>query len=533
MIAAAALATAIAGLTLERERRADLRRLVDDAARIGIDAGAATALGRALARETEPGARRLALARAALAAAATPAPTTPTASAASELVSRRLDAAAGWGREALARLPASWEAAEIVGLSVALGRLARRDADLLADRDAWRPALVAAAARFPASPRPPRALAGALLEIWPGLNAAERASAAPVVRRAFEEPLFLERALPRWLELAGSIEGAVELLPDRSHTWRRLFVAAVERGELAAAASLRERERRALADELEGELSSHSSQLRDELRPAGGLDPLIAAAPRDAAFVPWLERALAARAPGPASPQLAAAAERWLDWARPLCLSAGCPLSPSAFDRLGGVAGSVLAPSEAAFAALAAGDTARAEQLARRSEALWSAEWAPYSLLAAERRRAAGDGAGARAALDRVHRSARTGLAYRRLAAELAEPAEPQESDRSLATSAERWESSEWETERDDPRLALRSALAARALVVRFARPAPRPSLIVAEWNGRAAPALELAAGATSLRLELPVAPSPSLLRLVAVAGELPPVGLTTLEAPR
>ena len=483
LLSLAALAVAGAAASGALARRADLARLTAEARTHGLDARRGGELDRALRRAGEGGERRLTLARALVDAVARARAADGAGLASVPAATAALRAAGERAREALARLPASWEAAEIAGVALALERVVRRDPALLGERAGWQAPLEAARARSPGSPRPERALAAIWLEVWPGLSAPERAAARPALARAFADPAFFGRTFDRWLELAGSLAAAAELLPDRPESWRRLTIAAAERAELAGAAEFHVRWRRAVDAELERGLEL----ARDE---AAAIDRLVVAAPRDAALAPWLERALAARPAAPADSPVAESAARWLAWARPLCLTAGCPLSPGAFDRLAGLSGARLSPAEAAFAALAAGDEPLAEKLARRSEALWSAPWAPYALLVARRRIAAGDPAAARAALDRVHRTARPLWPYRALArAAGADGAE---------ISGEAWESSEWEWEGGEPRLALQPSRTAAALVLRLARPAARPTLLVAEWNGRATPPVEVPAGASS-----------------------------------
>src|SRR5690606_16251869 len=154
------------------------------------------------------------------------------------------------------------------------------------------------------------------------------------LRAAFESPTFLRLAFPRWLEVAGSLDAAAALLPDRPDAWKALVGAALARGDLSWAARRLGAARRALAVELGRRLEA--ARAAGDRRP---LDEALAQVPPERTFAPLLEAALAARPPGPASPALAAAAARQLEHALPLCALGDCPLSGAALDRLAGLAG--------------------------------------------------------------------------------------------------------------------------------------------------------------------------------------------------
>lgn len=507
----AAAATVLAGAV---GRTRDLARLEATAAAAGLAIEPGGALDRALASAEDPAERRIELARALLAAAVR-----PECAAAAERTGERLAAAGELARAALAGQPASAEAAEIAGAALALEWLAGRDQRLLSERERWRAWLDAAATRRPASPAARAARAAAELEILPALAGAERADAERRLADAFLEPGFLRRAYPRWLELAGSVEEAARLLPDRSDAGALLERSAIERGDLAAAGRLRDRVRAARRRELAADLDRLAASPR-ALAP-GELDRRLAEVPLGLDFAPLVARALELRPAGPGGEALARAATRWIEWSAPLCLLGDCPLAGAAFERLSGAHG--LAPELAAFAALAAGDAIRATRLARRADSQWSEAWGPVVLLAARRDLDRGDAAAAREQLGRAHRSARTSLAGRRLArASGVDGSAPM-------TEASSWEPSAWSWTRGRPALALDAERAAAGLEIAFARAAPRAALVAAEWDGRALPAVVLDAGAASLRLDVAVEPGPHLLRLEAAAGELPPPAITTL----
>ncbi len=511
-IALVALAAALAAAFAAAARQRDLADLERQADSLGVEIERGDELDRALRRAADPGERRLALARALLeaaVAAATPADT--------GRAGARLAAAGGLAREALATQPASAEAAGLAGAALALEYLARRDERLLTERRTWRAWLAAAEHRHPGARPAGEWAAAAELEILPALRGGERADAEERLRVAFESPTFLRLAFPRWLEVAGSLDDAAALLPDRPDGWDALIGAALRRGDLSWAARRLGAARRALAADLGRRL--------DAAIAAGDrrhLDEALAQVPPDRSFAPLLETALAARPPGPAGPALAAAAARQLEYALPLCALDRCPLPGAALDRLAALAGGGLPAEQAAQAALLGGRETRAATLARRSDALWSEAWGPYQLLLARRALAAGDAATARAALAAMHRAERARPAARRLARQLAGAAEPD-------PAASLWQPSAWQWRRGVPELELDAATPATGLFVELVRPPATPLLLVPEWDGRSLAAVVVPAGAAGFEMTVEVEPGLHLLRLARRAGEPPAIGLTRL----
>ncbi|HSM15138.1 MAG TPA: hypothetical protein VLA66_13805, partial [Thermoanaerobaculia bacterium] len=425
-------------------------------------------------------------------------------------------------------LPASAEAPRLIGAALALDRLARRDQALLTGVADWERPLELARARAPSSAASERVLAAAYLEIWPGLDGDRRERATRVLRTAFEEPGFRQRAFDRWLALAGSIDAATALLPDLPDVWARLLRAAADGGDLERAAQLAVREQDALERSL-GEQLERAEQLAGkpggDLAARGEIDRLLELAPPDLRFAPLVGRALASRPAGPAGPSLARAARRWLVWARPLVLLGFEPLPPAALGRLAGAVGAGLPAEEAAWAALASGDRPRAELLARRSDALWSEAWAPYLVLDARARLAAGERSEARALLEQVHRNARRWPSWRQLAraAGLAPPPP-------AAREPAGWQPTHWQVEARVPRLAFELAAPARGLRLGLATPLAQPTLLVAELDGRSRRPIALEAGATEIRLPFPLEPGAHLLRISVRTGSAPALGVTTPE---
>ena len=227
---------------------------------------------------------------------------------------------------------------------------------------------------------------------------------------------------------------------------------------------------------------------------------ILAAAPVDAEFAPLVERRSGGCRPARrrsrrcARPTTGCAGRSRSAWCATARFASG------AMSRLASLAGSTLAGSEAAFAALAALDLPRADLLERRSEELWSEPWAPFLTYKAKQQAARKEIAEARATLLPVHRAFRVRLAWRALAERLGAvgvvPGPP------LARDA--WEAADWWFDQGASRLDLlpaRPAAAPRARVRRARARRARSS----KCCGTAAllPPLAVPAGATAVRLAL------------------------------
>jgi len=203
-----------------------------------------------------------------------------------------------------------------------------------------------------------------------------------------------------------------------------------------------------------------------------------------------------------------------------------CPFSPGAMGRLASLAGTTLAGSAAAFAALAAEDRGRADLLERRSEELWSEPWAPFLTLKAKQQAARKEIAAARATLLTVHRAFRVRLAWQSLAERLSavgvSPGPP--------LARDRWEAADWWFDQGASRLDLLPARGAAALWLEFTAGSRSAALLEVQWDGRALPPLAVAAGAASFRLPLVVLNEPHLLEIRVRAGDLRPAVRVRLE---
>ena len=452
----------------------------------------------------------------------------------------RLLATRELAREALREEPASWQAAMLLGAAVSLERSRARDPRIYSLAKDWERPLVVAGEFAPAELQPRRLLAAAYLEVWPALTAEKRAKVELLLREAFLEPQTFERLFAPWVEIAGSLERAATLLPARPLTYQRLAATAFARQEWGDYALWLERHRRSLRETFANDLAAaaraaDAGDLSGQQQARRLYGALLATAPVDAEFAPFVETVLGRLPPGPAPESQVRAADAWLAWAQPLCLVRDCPFSPPAMARLASLAGSTLAGSAAAFAALAAGDLPRAELLERRSEELWSEPWAPFVTLKAKQQAARKEVAAARTTLLTVHRAFRARLAWRALAERLGAvgvlPGPP------LARDS--WEAADWWFDQGASRLDLLPSRAAAALWLEFAEPTRSGALLEPLWDGRALPPLAVAPGARSVRLPVEIragsaeeggSPEPHLLEVRVRAGDLRPAAHVRLE---
>ncbi|MGE0639817.1 MAG: hypothetical protein AB7P46_06010 [Thermoanaerobaculia bacterium] len=481
-IASTAVASGLAGEAL-REAQSDARREADPA---DADVALAAAL---LEREL-----------------LTKDPTSPEAF-------ERLRTAGELAGRALRAQPANYQAAMILGATVSLERSRARDTRLFSLSSEWERPLAAAMGWAPGAAAPRRLLAAAYLEGWQALSPAKRELAEGLLREAFRDPDSFSRLYPVWVEIAGSLDRAATLLPDEPRSWRSLAQTAYERRSWPDYLALTARLRRSLVHEFEEVLPQGMKVATAEATVSPRIfREVLTMAPVDGEFVPFVERVLSLRPPGAADEAESQAAATWFDWAAPLCLLRNCPLSGGAMARLASLAGPRLAPEQTAFAALAAGDSARADLLERRSDALWSEPWAPYFTLKAKQLAAKGDDNGARAALEQAHRAFRVRTAWRRLAETLLAPKTPSSvREASLAAAVQPaaravWEASDWWFDRGATRLDLLPVRPAPALLFELSEAPREGALLEMQWDGRRLEPVWLPPGATSARVEIPAA---------------------------
>lgn len=506
-------ALAAAALAQGRAVARDQRALAGRAAAAGLDRAELAAFERTVAREGDPASARTAAARALVEAEMQrPAP-----AAAPDAAAPRLVLARDLAREALARQSANAEASWILGATLSLTRAAARDPRLFSLAREWELPIRRSIELAPHSREPRRMLVGAYLDVWPALSPTRREEAARLLRDAFEDRATFERLIGPWLAIAGSLDAAAALIPDRSWAWAP-FAERAARGRDWPAFLAYDARRRA-AEELEVDAALAEAEAALAAGAAGAatsaLDGILARLAPDGGSTARLERLLASRPAGPAPEAAARAALRWLDWAIPLELLGRPALSPAAIGRLTSLAGGRLTPDQAALAALAADDLARAELFERRSDSLWSERWAPFLSLKAAHALERQAPAEARAALEQVHRDYRKRVPWRRLAGAVGLPAAP--------LGRERWEATDWLWSEGKARLELDPARAAAGLRLAIEGVGPAGAVLEPILDGRALPPVVLPAAASEAVVRVALDPAPHLLELRARAGTLRP----------
>jgi hypothetical protein len=522
MVALAALAGAGELLRLARDDRRDVAALVASAAELGVTDPVLAEFSQAVRRESDPFERRLALARMLFRRSSRyrgPAEV--------ELRVARLDATARLAAESLEGLPASWEAANLLGAARFESRKLRHDTRLFSAAAEWELPLSAAVARASGSPMVERFLAAAYLEVWPAMSASRRRQATETLRRSFADKRFDLQYFDDWIRIAGSYDRAQEILPQDAATALRLADHAVRSGRETEAIRYQGLARERQLDDLSAKLDEALGALEPDR--SRQLWQVIESSPLGLDFAPLVARALEESSPNATGLGFDVTAKRWLDWSEPLCLVTDCPLPAAALESLA-AAGDSTGNSHAAFAALVAGDTARADRLARRADDPSSVEWLSFGLLDAQRRLANGDRVGALDRLRRLHRSARARPVYARLlrdtdgAARITAPS----GDDLLAR--ERWNEGEWRSLGPAAELEIGIARPAAAIRLQFQRRVPTSTLLQLELDGRLAPPVLVAKRDTFVVLPIALSPGLHLLRLNALKGALVPIVEAKLE---
>jgi hypothetical protein len=523
-LALTAVALGLATLAEHRALEASRSAAEDWLERAGVPLDAS-----ALSREGDPDGVRLRAARAVLAAELEPARRQgpPPEQAASEAAARMADDARA-GREALARRPASWEAALVAGAATYLGWAQARDPRLFTAYRQWEAPLETALRLAPAKREPARFLAAAYLEIWPVLSPRKREIARGLLAGVFQEPEDLARLLDPWLDTAADRREAFAVLPDDPADWERVEKSYARRGDLAGFTDARQRQERSLLAALRRDLAA-----ADRLRGDGRLDEarslylsVAEQARPEARYLPLLEQALERCPPGPVDGATAARLAPHLDRALDRCLFAACDLQPAALKRLSHFVRDPT-PSQAALASLFAGDLPRASLWERRTEGLGTEVWAPYLITKARALAARGRVDDAREALSLVHASWQERPLYWQAQVAVAraagDPHGTAAAEARLAGLARRaWGPQDWTWNRGTARLELMTGAPAAGLAVALDKVPATGSLIELRLDGTAVGdfPVRLAGGtAPPLRLAVPLGPGLHVLELDSLDG--------------
>jgi hypothetical protein len=426
----------------------------------------------------------------------------------------RMAAAAQASAEILLRRPASWEAAEELGVATYIGWAQAHDPRLFTRYRRWEAPLEAALRLAPARREPARFLAAAYLEVWPALSPRKRAVARGLLAEILRSSEDRSRFLEPWLDRASDLKEGLSLLPDDPAAWEQTAATLAQRGDFAGYGAARQKAVEELLTELERDLVT-----ADRLRSTGALAEAralyLAVAQRvrpEVRFLPLLEQALERCPPGPVDGPTSAKLAPHLAQALDRCQWAGCQMEPAALKRLSRFVNGLEPPQEA-LAALYSGDLARASLYERRTQGLGTAAWAPY-LLAKARLLATRDrGDEARETLSLVHLSWQPRPLYWQTAAEVARaagdaPALAQAQTQLAALARRSWRTGDWTWNRGTARLEMVVAEPASALILGFDSLPPAGVVVELRLDGAGLGLFPLRAAvgvAPALRLTTPL----------------------------
>jgi hypothetical protein len=527
-----ALATISGYRTLRASRTAGLAGLERD----GVTLDAAV-----LGREPEPEGVRLRAAHAELAAELDPARRQGIApEQAARETAERMARVAATARGVLALRPASWEAALVMGAATYLGWSQARDPRLLTAYRQWEAPLEAALRLAPAKREPVRFLTAAYLEIWPALSPRKREIAHGLLAEVFRDPDELGALLVPWLDTAADRREAFSVLPDDPEAWEKVERVYADRRDLAGFAEARQRRERSLLVQLRRDLlkadllkgqgdSGEARQLY--LSVAGRARP-------EARYLGLLQSALERCPPGPVDAATAGRLAPHLARALDRCLFASCDLPPATLKRLAHLVRDQ-EPSQAALAALFAGDLPRAALYERRTEGLGAEDWAPYRIAKARGLAARGQVDEARQALSLVHSSWQGRPLYWQAQAEVARAAGDAAAG---ATAAARlagltrrvWAPQDWTWHRGTARLEMMTAAPAAGVALTLDQVPANGALVELRLDGAAVgrfPVRPAPGGAAPvLGVEVPLARGLHVLEFESLGGSGALPGATGLR---
>lgn len=483
----------------------------------------------ALGREPDPDGVRLRAARAVLAAELDPARRQglPPEQAARESAARMAEAAAT-SRGVLALRPASWEAALVAGAATYLEWSQARDPRLFTAYRQWEAPLETALRLAPAKREPVRFLAAAYLEIWPALSPRKREIAHGLLTEVFRDPEELSALLSPWLDTAADRREAFSVLPDDPEAWEKVERAYAERRDLAGLTEARQRRERSLLSRLRRDLlrADRLSEQGDEEEARDLYLSVAGRARPEARYLDLLQSALQRCPPGPVDAATAKRLAPHLARALDRCLFASCDLPPATLKRLAHFVRDQ-EPSQAALAALFAGDLPRAALYERRTEGLGTEPWAPYLIAKARVLAARGQADDAREALALVHLSWQGKPLYWQAQAEVARAAgDASAGARAAARLAgltrRAWSPQDWTWHRGTARLEMMTAAPAAGLAVALDQVPANGALVELRLDGAAVgqfPVRPPAAAAAPLRVAAPLGRGLHVLELESLDG--------------
>jgi len=402
---------------------------------------------------------------------------------------------------------AAWQAPMLVGAARYLAWSRQGDPRLITARSSWEKPLFDAVAAAPTEAEPIRFLAATRIELWPILEASDRAAASEVLRLAFRDEATSRLFLPTWLRVAGSTEEALAVLPGRSETWAAVARTLAAERDWVAYIEVHRHQDRLRRRELEGQVRAIGERLAggDVVTARRMATAVIAAAPLDTDGAELVAKVVGMLPAAALSTERAGRA--WVRWAGERQVRGQRGLSPQVVARLLGWAGD-LPPPELALARLAAGDLAGAELVERRSEETNLEAWGPYFIAKARLLATMGDIAAARQSLAQTHRTTRKRPAYLHAAVAVAER---QGAGAALAARAavdeaagERWPATAWVWDGARAELEIQLATAVSGLVISIDL-APAAGAVAAIRVDDTPAELVLAVAGTRVELQRPL----------------------------
>lgn len=449
--------------------------------------------------------------------------------------SARLGRAGELAQRALVAQPGSWKAAMLLGASRYLGASTARDRRLVTEAAAWEEPLRSAVRAAPGQAEPRRFLGGAYLEIWRHLSPGRKEEARALLTEAFaHDAETFQQLVGPWLAAAANPDEAFAAIPPRPEAWQAVASAYAEAHRWA----LFRRAWARRAETLEADFATRLAEAERRIR-LGDLYygrsillRVVADAPAERRFAPYVESALGQYPPGLHGLASTEALGTWLDWALELGVLGRSPLAPRILGRLAGAAGD-LPPAQAALAALLGGEITQAESIERQVEDLKGEPWAPYVLAKARWHLDRDELAPAAQLLDGVDRSARGGalcwLLRERLARARGDLVAREEADAALAERRlERWPATGWRWRSGRLLLTLLPARAGRGLAIALAE-VPEPGAVVQILVDGEAIDTFAATAPTTVTVAAALDPSLHLLELRTVAGRQAVPGVVSL----
>lgn len=500
-------------------------RTAREAASAGLERDGVTPDAAVLGREPDPDGVRLRAARALLAAELDPARRQglPPGQAARESAARMAEAAAT-ARGVLAVRPASWEAALVAGAATYLEWSQARDPRLFTAYRQWEAPLETALRLAPSKREPVRFLAAAYLEIWPALSPRKQQIARGLLAEVFRDPEALSPLLSPWLDTAADRREAFSVLPDDPEAWEKVERAYADRRDLAGFADARQRREQSLLSRLRQDLA-RADRLSEQgsMEEARGLYLSVAGRARpEARYLDLLQSAIQRCPPGPVDAATAKRLAPHLARALDRCLFASCDLPPATLKRLAHLVRDQ-EPSQAALAALFAGDLPRASLYERRTEGLGTEPWAPYLIAKARVLAARGQVDEARQALSLVHLSWQGKPLYWQAEAEVARAAGDaaggaRAAARLAALTRRAWAPQDWTWHHGIARLEMMTAAPAAGLTVTLDQVPANGELLELRLDGAAVGQFPVRAGAP-LQVAAPLGRGLHVLEIESLDG--------------